>query len=169
MPIAFRPDARAPLDGPDLERLRRAALLASVVRDIRRHGELERRIPREVGSRRGDRRERHLEDSVLVRLRLAFSDEVLSVVVIVHAEPAPPAGIARLALDVPLHLRVLHGKSGIRKRLARHRHGLAEFRLLGRPLKRRRKLGTLVLLDVYRLAPFSFSAILKKIPGADSV
>ncbi len=169
MPRTLSPDARAPLDGPDLERLRRAALLACVVRDIRRHGELERWIAREVGSRRGDRRERHLEDAVLVRLRLAFSDEVLSVVVIVHAEPAPPAGIARLALDVPLHLRVLHGKSGIRKRLARHRHGLAEFRLLGRPLKRRRKLGTLVLLDVYRLAPFSFSAILKKIPGADSV
>ena len=64
---------------------------------------------------------------------------------------------------------MLHGKSGIRKRLARHRHGLAEFRLLGRTLERRRELGTLVLLDVYRLAPFSFSAILKKIPGADSV
>ena len=169
MPIAFRPDARAPLDGPDLERLRRAALLARIVRHMRSHGELERRIARKIGRRRGDRRERHLEDAVLVRLRLAFSDEVLSVVAIVHAEPAPPAGIARLALDVPLHLRVLDGKARICKRLARHRHGLAELRLLGRTLERRRELGTLVLLDVYRLAPFSFSAILKKIPGADSV
>ena len=171
-PLAVRPDARAPGDGPDLERRLRRARLAGAVRDGRRHGEPERRVVREVGRRRRDGRELDREGAVLVGRRLALRDEALAVVVLVAASPAEPAApvrIERPALHVPRDLRALHREARVGERRARHGHRRAERRLLRGLLQLRLELRPLVFLDVHDLVRLAASAVLQQIPGIDRV
>ena len=169
MPLAFRPDARAPGNGANLKRLLGRPLLTRLVSHFGRHGEIKRRITRKVGGWRSNWSERHFEDAVLVRHHFAFVDEVLPVVVIVLAKPAPPFGIARRALNIPLDFCVLDWESRVRERLARHSHRLAKLRLFGRPLELCRKLRTLVFLDIDLLVRLAATAVKKLIPGIDSI